>query len=370
MSPDDFPELPTYLSFLLGTSHHVVMVRLSDSTVTELRVPGGIGAEARQIGAESTQSAAAADPKEGAANRKVQRSKSQYHGKASPSLAASLRDLNASVSRLFDGGDRNLPAGLRGVPSDFVKGRVVSEDGHEATEGSPGSGGASQSHAKWISCEELRLDRWDGPRRDRPQLLLLSNQHTSYLVALLDSATAESSASSTSQLSPVLLHTFPWAASAGPIVGVSAHVSPDVAPSTTTSHLSLVAFTGTGTIVTEHILSHPALAEVGSLTGADSSLTPTHRVVLPVPTTVPAPSQALHPIPHEDPDLSDRAAFDFGRRVGRICAAKTIPTLHAAAAGWSSSRGGEGGAQSVYFWVQGRAEWSLKQLVCGESAAH
>lgn len=368
--------LPSNLSLLLGTSHHLALIRLADATVADLKI---IGLQARPGSVHGKPSAGGSG---GDKPRAVQRTKSQQHRKASPSFAASLRDLNASVSRLFDGGDRNLPAGVRGVDSDFVKSHIVSDDGHgheEHSDAAESSAGSSH-HSKWLDCAEIRLAATGRPASGA-ELLLLSNTRTSYLVALPRSDTAPP-ATGTPPVMPVLLHAFHWAPAAGPLVAVSATISAHPStPSSEVSHLSLSGFTATGVLVSEHLISHAAVAA-----SAPFEAPPVSAVIQPLATHHHPAALSLRPALDADPDLSDRAAFDLGRAIGRICSATATTTTGAAGAGASpataaaaAAAGGGGGggtgtgtthdeAQSVLFWVQGRAEWTLKRLVCGAPA--
>ncbi|GAA5866260.1 hypothetical protein JCM3774_004136 [Rhodotorula dairenensis] len=375
--------LPHDLFLLVGTSHHLVFIRLSDSTVSELKIPG---LDARQANAPVKRGHSVSS---GGVPDSVRRSQSQRHRKASPSFAASLRDLNTRMARLIDGGgDRALPAGLRGIDSDFVKSRVVSDDGHEDLSSADrphtggGSGGGTSAHPKWIGCCEVALP---GRIADTVQVLLLSHARASYLVALQrgESAAGDSS--------PILLHTFTWpTAAATPLVRVVAAIAPT---GDRAVHLSLVGFTQTGILVSEHLVSSAAILSHVSAAkhdrDRDAALAPATAVVVvrsvpplaarrPPPSGISAPSLAA-PLPtqtHEDPDLSDRAAFDFGRAIGRVCPIADGWTVLEPAAGAAGGMHEDvtGGVpslpqsqryqQSEYFWVQGRAEWTLKRLVC------
>ena len=282
------------------------------------------------------------------------------------------------MARLIDGGDRALPAGLRGIDSDFVKSRVVSDDGDEGTSthsraaagGGGGNGGVS-AHPKWIGCCEVTIP---GRAAGSVQVLLLSTARISYLVAIRRDHDPDSS-------TPVLLHTFTWAPSTmTALVHVAATVSPAPERATlrTTSsvHLSLVGYTHTGVLVSEHLISSAAiLSRVFAESAAPSDL----PVAVPVvarpltsrPVALPPNLAALSPPHHEDPDLSDRAAFDFGRAIGRICpiadGLDIVESTTTAAVGGRSDDAVSQQRQrqrSEYFWVQGRAEWTLKRLVC------
>ncbi|GAA5980489.1 hypothetical protein JCM10908_001669 [Rhodotorula pacifica] len=357
--------LPADISLLLGTSHHLVLIRLSDSIVSELKIPG-IDPQIKRNQSLSTG---------GGAPSAVKRSQSQQHRKASPSFAASLRDLNAKMSRLIDGGDRALPAGLRGIDSDFVKSRVVSDDGHDDESSSTGLHGANAHHPKWIGCSEVTIP---GRAAGSVQVLLLSNARASYLVALRrDQSAAEASP-------PVLLHTFPWAISASPLVHVVASVFPPScgrasgrpSSSSSSAHLVLVGFTTTGLLISEHLLSSSAIL---SRVFADSSSAPTSSpssdkpappkaaVVRSLPSRPPAHSLAPSATHHEDLDLSDRAAFDFGRPMGRVCPIANGLDIVEPSGGRlhdDTTQARQPQQRSEYFWVQGRAEWTLKRLVC------
>ena len=366
--------LPADISLLLGTSHHLVLIRLCDSTVSELKVPG-LDSRHAHSQVKRGQSVSTAKPPSG-----LKRSQSQQHRKASPSFAASLRDLNAKMARLIDGGDRALPAGLRGIDSDFVKSRVVSDDGDEgasshsraaAAGGGGGGGGSISAHPKWIGCCELTIP---GRAAGSVQVLLLSTARISYLVAIRRDHDPDNS-------TPVLLHTFTWTPStATALVHVAATVS--AAPERATTlratsasvHLSLVGFTHTGVLVSEHLISSAAIL---SRVFADSAAPSDLPIAVPVvarplssrPVALP-PNLALSPPHHEDPDLSDRAAFDFGRAIGRICpiadGLDIVESTTAAVSGRLDDAAVQQRQQqrSEYFWVQGRAEWTLKRLVC------
>ena len=362
--------LPADISLLLGTSHHLVLIRLCDSTVSELKVPG-LDSRSAHSQVKRGQSLSTAKPPSG-----IKRSQSQQHRKASPSFAASLRDLNTKMARLIDGGDRALPAGLRGIDSDFVKSRVVSDDGDEGTSSHSraaasggGLGGGVGTHPKWIGCCEVTIP---GRAAGSVQVLLLSTARVSYLVAIRRDYDPDNP-------TPVLLHTFTWTPStATALVHVAATVSPAPERATTlratsaSVHLSLVGFTHTGVLVSEHLISSAAIL---SRVFADSAAPSDLPVAVPVvarplssrPVAL-APNLALSPPHHEDPDLSDRAAFDFGRAIGRICPiADGLDVVESSAAGVRSDDAAVQQRQqqrSEYFWVQGRAEWTLKRLVC------
>lgn len=363
--------LPADLALLVGTSHHLVLIRIADSTVSELNIPG---LDARQTGAqlERGHSVSSGNGTEG-----VKRSLSQRHRKASPSFAASLRDLNTRMARLIDGGgDRALPAGLRGIDSDFVKSRVVSDDGHEDSSAPKGhAGGGTSAHPKWIECCEVAVP---GRVADTVQVLLLSHARASYLVALRTDEAAAGDAI------PILLHTFTWPTTvAAPLVRVVAAVAPaDDAlhprgPSASL-HLSLVGFTQTGILVSEHLVSSAAILSRVSAGGPERDPAAAAVVVRSAPVARRSPAAALSaaslaapsPSPtHADPDLSDRAAFDFGRAIGRICPIAdgwTVvePAVCGLDDGDPSLPQSQLLQQSEYFWVQGRAEWMLKRLVC------
>lgn len=361
--------LPADISLLLGTSHHLVLIRLCDSTVSELKVPG-LDSRSAHSQVKRGQSVSTAKPPSG-----IKRSQSQQHRKASPSFAASLRDLNAKMARLIDGGDRALPAGLRGIDSDFVKSRVVSDDGdegassHSRAAASGGGGGGVGTHPKWIGCCEVTIP---GRAAGSVQVLLLSTARVSYLVAIRRDHDPDNS-------TPVLLHIFTWTPpNATALVHVAATVSPAPERATTlraisaSVHLSLVGFTHTGVLVSEHLISSAAIL---SRVFADSAAPSDLPVAVPVvarplssrPVAL-APNLALSPPHLEDPDLSDRAAFDFGRAIGRICPiADGLDVVESSAAGVRSDDAAVQQRQqqrSEYFWVQGRAEWTLKRLVC------
>jgi hypothetical protein len=367
--------LPADISLLLGTSHHLVLIRLCDSIVSELKVPG-LDSRHAHSQVKRGQSVSTAKPPSG-----LKRSQSQQHRKASPSFAASLRDLNAKMARLIDGGDRALPAGLRGIDSDFVKSRVVSDDGDEsasshsraaAAGGGGGGSGSISAHPKWIGCCELTIP---GRAAGSVQVLLLSTARVSYLVAIRRDHDPDSSA-------PVLLHTFAWTGSTTTaLVHVAATVSPAPerattlrATSSSSVHLSLVGFTHTGVLVSEHLISSAAIL---SRVFADSAAPSDLPIAVPVvarplssrPVALP-PNLALSPPHHEDPDLSDRAAFDFGRAIGRICPIADGLDIVESTTAAVGGRLDDAAVQqrqlqrSEYFWVQGRAEWTLKRLVC------
>ncbi|KAJ8296778.1 hypothetical protein OF846_000060 [Rhodotorula toruloides] len=322
------------LALLVGLPHHSVLIRLCDSSVTELSLPPSSTTTGSRSRSSSNTSLASLSP---------------THRKA-PSLVPLLKELKdhpvvAKVARFVEG-EKGVPAGMRGADGPIPKGkRVKDEEGGLASSTSL----SASAQGKWTGCEEITVDTG---RRSVRRLLLLTKGTTTYLVASplhLVSPVSPSTAHSAPHVVP--LHTFHWptlgSSPASSLAHLAAYVSP-LENDSSFSHLTLVGFSSTGFSVQEHLLSHTAVEAAFTSFPVSSSHTSTlARLILPLDTL---PAHAAND--DDDPDLSDSATLDFGRETGWLCATRS--------GGWGEESTGV--ARGGYLWTRTQGEHVVKRV--------
>ncbi|KAK4332521.1 hypothetical protein RTBOTA2_000682 [Rhodotorula toruloides] len=322
------------LALLVGLSHHSVLIRLCDSSVTELSLPPSSTTTGTRSRSSSNTSLASLSP----THRKT------------PSLVPLLKELKdhpvvAKVARFVEG-EKGVPAGMRGADGPIPKGkRVKEEEGGLAASASL----SAPSHGKWVGCEEIALDTG---RRTKRRFLLLTKGTTTYLVASplrLVSPASPNVAHPAPHLVP--LHTFHWptlgSSPSSSLTHLNAFVS-TLEEDSSFSHLTLVGFSATGFSVQEHLISHAAVEAVftSSPIAASHSST-TIRLIVPLDTL---PAHAADA--EDDPDLSDSATLDFGRETGWLCGTR----------GDRYSEELTSGTRGEYLWTRAQGEYVVKRV--------
>ncbi|GEM06513.1 hypothetical protein Rt10032_c01g0530 [Rhodotorula toruloides] len=322
------------LALLVGLAHHSVLIRLCDSSVTELSLPPSSLPHSGAAGSRSRSSS----------NTSLA-SLSPTHRRTS-SIVPLLQELKdhpvvAKVARFVEG-EKGVPAGMRGTDGPIPKGKRAKDD-----EGGLASI-ASLSAGKWVGCEEIRVDNGRRPKR---RFFLFTKGTTTYLVAsplYLTPPVSPIAAHSAPHLTP--LHTFHW-----PTLGTSpssslTHLSAFIAPlenGSSFSHLILVGFSSTGLSIQEHLVSHAGVEAVFASPSATVPQDSTKRIVVPLDSaSVPTGNE------EDDPDLSNSATLDFGRETGWLCATRDDGCAEHSA---SDARGG-------YVWTRAQGEYVVKRV--------
>ncbi|BGP29036.1 hypothetical protein JCM10296v2_000772 [Rhodotorula toruloides] len=319
------------LALLVGLPHHSVLIRLCDSSVTELSLPPSSTMTGSRSRSSSNTSLASLSP----THRKT------------PSLVPLLKELKdhpvvAKVARLVEG-EKGVPAGMRGADGPIPKGkRVKEEEGGLASNASL----SAPPQGKWVGCEEITLDI---SRRTKRRFLLLTKGTTTFFVASPLRLVSPNTAHPAPHLVP--LHTFHWPTLGSSSSSSLAHLSAVVSPlenDSSVSHLTLVGFSATGFSVQEHLISHSAIEAVFPSSHVATSHNSTlARLIVPLD-TLPAHSANED----DDPDLSDSATLDFGRETGWLCATR------------SGGCGDEstGVARGGYLWTRAQGEYVVKRV--------
>lgn len=220
----------------------------------------------------------------------------------------------------------------------------------------------------WVGCEALVLPMrvqatgYGRPARVDRRLYLLSKGRTTHVVL---SPLGAHSANDTHPVRPTVptvrppsIFTFSWPS---PVLKVVPLLPPNALSAEVDAksfYLVLVAFTNTGLSVQEGTISKAYVEGLFGSSTADSGafFTPTR-------------SHSTTPLHLErrdlDPDLEDKASFDWGRETAFLCAGG--PWWEGAGASWEEGRTEEKGGgrdarrpRGVFFWSRQHSDYALK----------
>ncbi|GAA5983274.1 hypothetical protein JCM11641_002245 [Rhodosporidiobolus odoratus] len=365
------------LHLLLLLTHRIVLIRLSDSSVTELDLAPI--ASSSSLSSSSHSSKPATGRARSSSSSSLASSSSSVAAAAvkskhrpSPSLVSLATSVKERVADLpvvakmaaYVGEKKEqnaaVPVGMRGAMGELVSGRKLTttsssaglREGSRSESGLVGDGGSgwgkhAAGQGKWTSCDVLTIGSslFSSPSTASSlvQLLLLTRGNATHLLPVPLPPCS-------SALEP--LWTFHWPTSFPPISHITGCFSP-LPPSNRArqpeyAHLALTAFSSTGLSVQEGVVP---LALLWSLSAPPSLPLPSRHDFGPFFRPLPGNSNS-QPTDEgnkddEEEDLADTATMDFGRETAWLCTSSS-----------SSSTSGE----SAFFWTQAHSDYAVKRL--------